>query len=103
MIEAFRIAYFRLRETDVTASPETAWRWLEGGWDLFPAARQDRVTWSYEPMVPWHLAFTPGVRPLEIVVNGEKVLENGKPTRVDPEEIRAKANEQKKRLFERLA
>jgi cytosine/adenosine deaminase-related metal-dependent hydrolase len=103
MIEAFRMAYFRLRETDVTASPETAWKWLEAGWELFPDAREDRVTWSYEPMAPWHLAFTPGVRPIEIVVDGEKVLADGKPTRVDPVEIRAKANEQKKRLFERLA
>jgi cytosine/adenosine deaminase-related metal-dependent hydrolase len=102
MIEAFRMAYFRLRESDVTASPELAWRWLEAGWELFPQAREDRVTWSYEPMEPWQLAFTPGVRPLEVVVGGEKVLADGKPTRVDPKEVRAKANEQKKRLFARL-
>jgi cytosine/adenosine deaminase-related metal-dependent hydrolase len=103
MLEAFRMAYFRLRETDVTASPETAWAWLAAGWDLFPEAREDRVTWSYEPMDPWHIAFTPGVRPLRIVVGGEPVMDEGKPTRVDPSEIRAKALEQKKRLFERLA
>jgi cytosine/adenosine deaminase-related metal-dependent hydrolase len=103
MIEAFRIAYLRQREDDGTASPETAWKWLEAGWDLFPAARRDRVTWSYEPMSPWHLAYTPGVRPLEVRVEGELVLEDGKPTRVDADEVRARADEQKKRLFERLA
>ncbi len=28
-----------------------------------PRRRDDRVTWSYAPMEPWHLAYTPGVRP----------------------------------------
>ena len=102
ILEAFRMAYFRAREDDVTFSPETAWRWLETGWELFPEARKDRVTWSYDPMAPWHLAFTPGVRPLDVVVGGEKVLADGKPTRVDAEEIRRKAREQAARLFARL-
>jgi cytosine/adenosine deaminase-related metal-dependent hydrolase len=102
MIEAFRTAYFRAREIDVAFSPETAWSWLEANWDLFPEAKDDRVTWSYEPMEPWHLAFTPGVRATDIVIDGEKVLDNGNPTRVDAEEVRSKAREQAKRLFERL-
>ena len=102
MIEAFRIAYVKHREVDVTASPETAWGWLENGWSLVPEARRDRVTWSYAPMDPWHLAFTPGVRPLEIEVDGEVVLRDGRPTRVDPVEVRAKAAEQAKRLHARL-
>lgn len=102
MLGAFRAAYLRMREDDVTATPETAWAWLEAGWELFPEARGDRVTWSYEPMDPWHLAFTPGVRPLEIVVDGEVVLRDGIPTRVDPEEVRAKAREQAGRLHARL-
>jgi cytosine/adenosine deaminase-related metal-dependent hydrolase len=102
MIEAFRMAYMRQREEDVTASPEIAWRWLEAGWELFPEAREDRVTWSYEPMDPWHIAFTPGVRPVEVVVCGEAILRDGIPTRVDPVEIKRRANEQKKRLFSRL-
>jgi Mg-chelatase subunit ChlD len=42
------------------------------------------------------------VRPLEITVGGEVVLADGRPTRVDPEEIRAKAREQAERLFDRL-
>jgi cytosine/adenosine deaminase-related metal-dependent hydrolase len=103
MIETFRMAYLRQRETDVTASPETAWTWLAAGWELFPEAREDRVTWSYDPMDPWHLAFTPGARPLHIEVAGETVLRDGLPTRVDPVEIRRRADEQKKRLFSRLA
>jgi cytosine/adenosine deaminase-related metal-dependent hydrolase len=102
MIEAFRMAYMRLRETDVTASPETAWNWLEAGWELFPEAREDRVLWSYDPMDPWHLAFTPGVRPLQVEVAGETVFRDGAPTRVDPIEIRRRADEQKKRLFAKL-
>ncbi|HSF18914.1 MAG TPA: amidohydrolase family protein [Vicinamibacteria bacterium] len=102
MLDAFRMAYFRLREEDVTATPEKAWSWLEAGWNLIPEARSDRVTWSYAPMTPWHVAFTPSIRPLEIEVNGEKVLEGGTPTRVDAEEVRAKAREQAKRLFRRL-
>lgn len=102
MIEEFRLAYFRHREVDVLATPETAWGWLENGWKLVPEARTDRVTWSYEPMDSWHLAFTPGVRPLEIVVDGEVVFKDGRPTRVDAGEVRAKAAEQAQRLHARL-
>lgn len=102
MLEEFRIAYARLREDDVTATPETPWAWLEGGWKLVPEALQDTVLWSYEPMDPWNLAFTPGVRPLEVRVAGEVVLENGQPTRVDAAEVRARAAEQQARLFARL-
>lgn len=103
MIETFRMAYMRHREADGAASPEVAWKWLEAGWDLFPEAREDQVTWSYDPMDPWHLAFTPGVRPLRVEVAGETVLRDGIPTRVDPVEIRRRADEQKKRLFARLS
>ena len=53
-------------------------------------------------MDSWHLAFTPGVRPLEIQVDGETVFADGKPTRVDADEVRAKAAEQAKRLHARL-
>ena len=53
-------------------------------------------------MDPWHLAFTPGVRPLEIVIDGEVTFTEGKPTRVDADEIRAKAAEQARRLHNRL-
>jgi hypothetical protein len=102
MLDEFRLAYVRLREDDVTATPEVAWSWLATGWDLFPEARSDRVTWTYAPMDPWRLAFTTGVRPLDVEVDGALVLSDGAPTRVDAAEIRAKAAEQATRLFRRL-
>jgi len=102
MIESFRLAYVLQRSVDVTCGPDTAWSWLESGWDLMPEARTDQVTWSYDPMDPWHLAFTPGVRPLEVKVDGEVVFADGRPTRVDATEVRAKAAEQAARLHARL-
>ncbi len=102
MLEEFQIAYVCHRDFDVTASPETAWKWLENGRELVPETRSDLVTWAYDPMEPWHVAFTPAIRPLRIEVSGETVLAEGVPTRVDPEEVRAKAAEQAQRLHARL-
>lgn len=102
MIEAFRLAYVMHRSEDVTIGPDIAWSWLETGWTLVPEALNDEVTWSYDPMDPWHLAFTAGVRPLEVKVDDEVVYANGAPTRVDADEIRAKAREQAVRLHARL-
>ena len=102
MIESFRIAYVMERSVDVSCGPDDAWSWLETGWDIIPEARNDEVTWSYEPMDPWHLAFTPGVRPLQVKIDGQVLLADGRPTRVDPVEIRAKAAEQAARLHARL-
>lgn len=102
MIESFRLAYVMHRSVDVTVGPDPAWSWLEEGWNLVPEARSDRVTWSYDPMDPWHLAFTAGVHPVEVVVDGEVVFADGAPTRVDADEVRAKAREQAKRLHARL-
>ena len=102
MLEEFRLAYVRLRESDVTAGPEAPWRWLGAGWDLVPEARNDTVTWSYDPMEPWHLAFSPGVVPERVTVGGEVVWADGEATRVDASEVRAKAAEAAGRLFARL-
>jgi cytosine/adenosine deaminase-related metal-dependent hydrolase len=102
MLEEFRLAYVRHREDDVTATPFDAWSWLEAGEALVPEVTDDTVVWSYSPMDPWHLAFSPGVRPIEITVGSDLVLAGGHPTRVDPDEIRAKAREQSERLFARL-
>lgn len=102
MLEEFRLAYARLRESDVRATPDAAWAWLEAGWALVPEARDDRVWWSYDTMEPWHLAFTPGVRAIDVTVGGEVVLADGAPTRVDAVEVRAKAAEAAARLFGRL-
>jgi cytosine/adenosine deaminase-related metal-dependent hydrolase len=102
MLAAFRLAHYLHRSTDLEASPAAAWDWLSTGWDLVPSARQDRVTWSYRPMAPGHIAFTPGIRPQRVEVGGQVVWEDGRPTRVDPAEIRAKAGEQAARLHSRL-
>ncbi len=102
MLESFRLAYVMQRSVDVTATPDPAWTWLETGWDIMPECRGDEVTWSYEPMDPWHIAFTPGIRPELIVVDGDVVFADGAPTRVDATEIRAKAREQAARLHSRL-
>jgi len=102
VVEEFRLAYVLHRSVDVTATPETAWAWLETGRDLVPEARDDEVTWSYDPMDPWHVAFTPGIRPVEVRVGGEVVLSEGRATRVDADEVRAKAAEQAARLHARL-
>ena len=102
MIESFRLAYVMQRSVDVTAGPDLAWSWLEEGWNLVPGALEDEVLWSYEPMDPWHIAFTPGIHPLEVKVAGEVVYANGAPTRVDAQEIRARAREQAVRLHSRL-
>jgi cytosine/adenosine deaminase-related metal-dependent hydrolase len=103
MLDEFRLAFVRHREDDVTASPDAAWSWLTNSWDLVPEARDhDRVTWSYDTMESWHLAFSTGVRPKTVEVDGETVWANGSPTRVDATEIRAKAAEQARRLFSLL-
>jgi len=72
MLDAFRLAYYLQRSTDVTCGPDTAWGWLATGRDLVPEAREDEVTWSYDPMDPWHVAFTPGIMPRRITGNCAK-------------------------------
>lgn len=102
MLEEFRIAFVALRASDVTATPEGPWRWLGNGAALVPESLEDRVTWNYAPMDPWHLAYTPGVRPERVEIGGEIVWVDGTPTRVDAAEIRAKAAEAARKLFARL-
>jgi cytosine/adenosine deaminase-related metal-dependent hydrolase len=104
MLEEARLAYVRWREADLAATPATVWSWLENGWRLVPGARDDTVTWSYDHAdSPWHVAFTPGVRAERVVSgDGEVLLDGGRPTRVDADEVRARAAEQAARLFARL-
>jgi hypothetical protein len=97
------LAFALQRTDDVTATPVDTWSWLAAGASLVPEVAGDVVTWSYEPMDPWHLAYTPGVRPLRVEVEGECVLDEHGPTRVDAREVRAKAREQASRLFARMA
>ncbi len=103
MLEEARLAYVCLRDDDVLATPDTVWQWLDNGYGLFPEARHDQVTWNYDHVdSAWHVAFTPGVRALQVEVDGEVLLRDGLPTRVDFVEVRAKAAEQAQRLFARL-
>ena len=102
MLDEFRLAFAKLREHDVEASPEVPWEWLTNGWQLVPEAQDDVVTWSYPTMTPWHLGYSTGVRPIDVIVGGKKLLEDGQATSVDSDEIRAKAAEQAARLFAAL-
>jgi cytosine/adenosine deaminase-related metal-dependent hydrolase len=103
MLEEFRLAYARLREDDVTAPPTRPWDWLTNGYRLFPEAADDVVVWDHDHADdPWWMAFTPGVRPVDVTVAGRAVLRDGRPCLVDAGEVRAKAAEQAARLFARL-
>ena len=102
MIDEFRVGYVRMREHDVRASPDPVWAMLEHNLELFPEAGADVVTWTHDPMDPWHLAFTTGVGPHRIEIDGETVLDDGHLTRVDATEIRAKAAEAAARLHHKL-
>jgi len=95
MAEEFRLAFARLRAEDVTETPARVWEWV---------ARDEHATveWSYEPMDPWHLAYTTGVRPRRVTIGDDVILDESGPTRVDASEIRAHAREQAERLWARL-
>jgi cytosine/adenosine deaminase-related metal-dependent hydrolase len=103
MLEELRFAFALARADDPTASADVVWAWLAEGWELVPGARADRVEWSYTPMDPWHLVYTPGVRARRVEIDGEIVLDETGPTRVDATEIRARAAEASARLFARMA
>ena len=105
MLEEARLAYMRLREHDPQASPDTVWEWLEEGYRFFPECREDVVEFNYDHAdSAWHTAFTPGTRALNVTLgSGEVVLRDGYPTRVDLDEVRAKAAEQAIRLFAKVA
>lgn len=104
MLEEFRLAYVALRADDLTASPDTVWSWLENAYRYMPECRSDRVTWTYDHAdSPWHVAFTPGIRATDVVTgDGEVLLADGRPTRVDLDDVRAKASEAAQRLFSKL-
>ena len=57
---------------------------------------------SYDVMDPWRLAYTTAVAPTQVEVDGETLLENGVPTKVDAAEIKAKASEAAQKLFAKL-
>ncbi len=104
MFEEARLAYARLREHDVEATPEVVWSWLDEGYRFFPECREDRVEFNYDHAdSAWHIAFTPGTRAINVTLgSGEVVVRDGRTTRVDLDEVRAKAAEQAARLFAKL-
>jgi hypothetical protein len=102
MLDEHRVAFARAREDDVTLGPDVPWTWLEAGWGLVPEALDDRVTWSYPAWDPWSLAYTTDVRAVDVTVDDEVVLRDGIATRVDGDQIRAKAAEAARRVFARL-
>ena len=104
MPEEARVAFARLRESSLTSSADVVERWIETSRDLFPASRSDVVTWNYDHADSiWHLVYTPGMRPTSAVVDGRIVLNEGRPTLVDLDEVRHKASHHAFRLHERLA
>ena len=102
MLDEFRLAYVRSREHDVQSTPDPLWEMLETNADLFPECRNDVVTWSYDDMDPWKLAFTTGVAPVRVEIEGRVVMDNGVLTTIDADEIRAKAAEAATRLHKLL-
>lgn len=104
MLEEFRLAYVAHRQDDVLASPDSAWSWMEAGYEFFPECRNDRVRWNYDHVdSPWHVAFTPGIRAIDVISDsGEVLVADGRPTRVDLEEVRIKAAAAAQRLFAKL-
>lgn len=103
MLEEARLAYVRLRESDVTATPETPWNWLSNGEKFFPEVTKDSVEWSYDHVEsPWHVSFTPGARALNVSVDGRQLVRDGQPLHFDLQEIRTKAAEAAERLHSRL-
>lgn len=104
MLEEARLAYVRLRESDVTQTPEIVWQWLRNADKFFPEIDRDTVTWSYDQTdSPWHVAFTPGIRCVDVHVDGKLVVQNGIPTQFDMNEIRTKAAEAAEKLHKKLA
>ncbi len=102
MLDEFRVAFVRAREYDVTTTPDLIWNWLQKGYDLFPEALNDRVVWDYDPMDPWRLAYSPGVSPVSVEVDGVVLFENGTTTHVDAAEIRTKSAEAAQKLWAKL-
>lgn len=104
MLEEARLAYVRLRESDITQTPETVWKWLHTAEKFFPEILEDSVTWSYDNSdSPWHVAFTPGIRCVDVRVKGQLVVKDGMPTQFDMTEIRTKSSEAAAKLHKKLA
>ena len=104
MLEEARLAFARLREAHPNSGADIVQKWLEAAYDIFPEARADVVTWSYDDVdEPWHAMYTTGIRAESVVVDGREVVRDGAPTLVDLAEVRAKAREAASTLHRRMA
>jgi cytosine/adenosine deaminase-related metal-dependent hydrolase len=104
MLEEARLAFARLREAHPNSGADIVQKWLETAYDIFPEARADVVTWSYDDVdEPWHAMYTTGIRAESVVVDGREVVRDGAPTLVDFAEVRAKAREAASTLHRRMA
>ena len=95
MLDEFRLAFARLREDDVTASRRHG---LGAGWPRAGRCSPRRSTTGCAGRYAADGPVAPGLhhrraRRSRSTVDGEVVLADGRPTRVDPDEIRAKAAE----------
>ena len=103
VLEAFRLAYVLQRSVDVTCGPGHGL--VVAGDRLGPGARGARrrghlVLRPDGPLARRLHARDPAAA--GSTIDGEVVFADGRPTRVDADEIRAKAREQAARLHARL-
>jgi putative selenium metabolism protein SsnA len=123
MFEESRVAYLRCREEDRDATPSASLQMLARGaaaagrifgepllGQLRPGAPADLVVLDYDAPtrmgpeeLPGHWVF--GLSPARVrhvVVAGELVLKDGRPTRLDERELALEARRSARRLWERL-
>ncbi len=103
MLDEFRLAFALARADDVTATPDTAWSWLETGYELVPEALADVVVVDLRA----DRAVASGVHnrrasPSRWKSTARSCSTSSGPTRVDAAEIRARAAEQAVRMFAAL-
>ena len=103
MLEEFRLAYARLRESDVLATPDTPWSWLEAGREL--GARGGRRPGHVVRRRPWTRGRWPS-RPAsarsEVEVGGEVVWADGGRPGSTPRRSGPRSAEAARRLWARM-
>jgi cytosine/adenosine deaminase-related metal-dependent hydrolase len=123
MFEESRVAYFRRREEDLDASPSVPLQMLARGaalagrlfgesllGELRPGAPADLVVLDYDAPtrigpaeLPGHWIFgLSAARVRHVIVAGELVLKDRRPTRLDEGELALEARRSARRLWERM-
>ena len=101
MLEEFRIAYVRHREDDVTATPDDSLVLAGERQRPRPGGRRGPGPVELRADRPVASRLHAGCATGRGRVAGEVVFRDGRPTRVDPIEVRARAHEQALRLWAR--